>query len=339
LSHADGGCSVDAVRQAGRILALVGLVVTAVSCGSGSSNSPVIPHNAQRSQARNGLVPFVVPIPQRTPERDDPAVVQGLLVKEQQAALARAQAASKLDPTRAAGCVPVADPSGRTLLGPLAPRVRARIIGHQVEVIYRFGLLPTSDACRPAIVTVVVHSSNSTAPSGSPVPSVGDYLLAGPVGRLTLDLPWYTRAPFDLIVDSSTVLGHRSTSVKRKLACPQAGCLNGYSPPPHSLPLPRPVLPLIGLARAELEASLGYVVSRERWPSARSARCSSLRSCTVTQVTPGFPTQPYRVRYRIAGQQLPGCWMGLNQGPIDALPYPDAGRGPLELSGCRVWLG
>jgi hypothetical protein len=167
---------------------------------------------------------------------------------------------------------------------------------------------------------------------------VGDYRIVGPAGRLTLDLPWATRAPYDLIVDSSTLLGHRGTPMKRKLACPRAGCLQGYSPPLHSSPLPKPVLPLIGLTRAQLEASLRYVVSRERWPSARGASCSSLHFCTVTQITPGFPTRPYRVRYRIAGQQVPGCWMGLNKGPIDALPYPDAGWGPLELSGCRSWL-
>lgn len=288
--------------------------------------------------AHRRQVPFVLPVPERTPERDDPAVVRELLEREQQAAYARLKAASKLKRTRAAGCVPVTDPSGRTLLGPPAPRVRARIIGHQVEVLYRFGPLPTSAACRPAGVTVVVHSSKSTAPSGSTVPSVGNYLLVGPVGRLTLDLPWYTRAPYDLTVESSTLLGYRSTYVKRRLACPRAGCLDGYSPPPHSSPLPQPVLPLTGLTRAQLEASLRYVVSRERWPSARTAHCSSLHSCTVTQITPGFPSQPYRVRYRVAGQQLTGCWMGLNRGPVDKLPYRDAGWGPLELAGCRSWL-
>lgn len=288
--------------------------------------------------ARAPQVPFVFPAPQRTPERDDPAVVRRLLEREQRIAYARLKAASKLKRTRAAGCVPVSGPSGRRELGPPAPRVRARIIGHQVEVLYRFGRLPTSAACRPAGVTVVVHSSNSTAPSGSVVPSVGNYLLVGPVGRLTLDLPWYTRGPYDLSVNSATLLGYRGTYVKRRLTCPSAGCLDGYDPPPHSSPLPQPVLPLTGLSREQLEASVRYVVSLERWPSARGASCRSLRSCTVTQVTPGFPNRPYRVRYRIAGQQLPGCWMAFDEGPIDPLPYRDAGRGPLELAGCRTWL-
>jgi hypothetical protein len=288
--------------------------------------------------AHRAQVPFVLPVPQRTPERDDPPVVRNLLEREQQAAYARLRAASKLKRTRAAGCVPVADPSGQTLLGPPAPLVRARIIGHQVEVLYRFGQLPTSAACRPAGVTVVVHSNRSTASSGSLVPSVGDYRLAGPVGRLTLDLPWYAAPPYDLQVESATLLGIRSRYVKQRLACPQAGCLDGYSPPLHSSPMPKPVLPLTGLNREQLEASLRYVVSRERWPSARGASCSSVRSCTVTQITPGFPNRPYRVRYRIAGQQISGCWMGFNEGPLDKLPYRDAGRGPLELAGCRSWL-
>jgi hypothetical protein len=290
------------------------------------------------ASARTAPVPFVLPIPGRTPERDDPAVVRRLLEREQRAAYARLKAASKLKRTRAAGCVAVTDPGGQTLLGPPAPHVRARIIGHQVEVLYRFRALPTSAACRPATVTVAVHSNHSTAPSGSLVPSVGTYLVVGPSGRLTLDLPWYSRAPYELAVESSTLLGYQSAYAKPRLACPAGGCLDGYSPPLHSLPLPKPVLPLTGLSRAQLQASLSYVVSRERWPSARGVRCSSLHSCTVTQVTPGFPNRPYRVRYRIVGEQLPGCWMGFDEGPIDRLPYRDAGRGPLELAGCRSWL-
>jgi len=293
---------------------------------------------AGAAAAHTAQVPFVLPAPQRTPERDDPPVVLRLLERWQQAAYARLKAASKLKRTKAAGCVPVTDPSGQTLLGPPAPLVRARIIGHQVEVLYRFRQLPTSAACRPAGVTVVVHSNKSTAPSGSLIPSVGNYLLVGPVGRLTLDLPWYAAPPYDLQVDSSTLLGIRSTYFKQRLACPAAGCLGGYNPPLHSSPMPQPVLPLTGLNRAQLEASVRYVVSRERWPSARSASCSSINSCTVTQVTPGFPNRPYRVRYRIAGQQVSGCWMGFNEGPVDRLPYRDAGRGLLELAGCHSWL-
>ena len=124
---------------------------------------------------------------------------------------------------------------------------------------------------RPAGVTVVVHSSSPKAPGGSLTPSVGNYLLVGPVGRLTLDLPWYARPPYDLEVDSSTLLGFRSTYVKQGLACPRTGCLDGYNPPLHSSPMPQPVLPLTGLNRAQLEASLRYVVSRERWPSVESS--------------------------------------------------------------------
>jgi hypothetical protein len=312
----------------GRRLSLLGGLLVLTSCFvlAGSAT------------ARTAQVPFVLPIPERTPERGDPAVVLRILDREQRAAYARLKAASKLKRTRAAGCVPVADPSGGTLLGPPAPRVRARILGHQVEVLYRFRQLPASAACRPAGVTVVAHSSRSTAGNRSLIPSIGNYLRVGLVGRLTLDLPWYASPPYELTVDSSTLLGYRSTYVKRHLACPQAGCLDGYSPPLHSSPLPQPVLPVSGLNPTQLEASLRYVVSRERWPNARGASCSSLRSCTVTEITPGFPSRPYRVRYRIAGQQLPGCWMGLNDGPIDALPYPDAGTGPFELAGCRAWL-
>jgi len=95
---------------------------------------------------------------------------------------------------------------------------------------------------------------------------------------------------------------------------------------------------LHGLTRGQLEASLREVIVGEHWPSASGASCSSLRSCLVTLVTPGFPHQPYRVRYRIAGEQINGCWMGMYAGAVDPLPYSDAGTGPLELAGCRSWL-
>jgi hypothetical protein len=282
--------------------------------------------------------PFLLPIPGRTPEFDDPPVVHELLVREERAAFARARAAAKLQRTQEAGCVPVVDPTGKTLLGPPAPHVRARIIGHQVEVLFRFDRLPDSAACRPAVLTVVVGSHNSTAPSGSSVPQVGNYRLDRPTGRLTIDLPWYTRAPYDLQVSASTLIGYSGTYVKQRLACPRAGCLDGYSPSLHSRAMPKPVLPVTGLSRAQLEASLRYVIVAESWPSARDAHCSSLHSCTVTLITPGFPARPYRVRYRIAGQQVAGCWLGVADGLVDALPYRDAGSGPFELAGCRVWL-
>jgi hypothetical protein len=58
----------------------------------------------------------------------------------------------------------------------------------------------------------------------------------------------------------------------------------------------------------------------------------------VTYVDPAFPDSPYRVRYRLAGQQVPGCWMGIRGSVLDARPFPDAFTGRLELAACVSWL-
>ena len=103
--------------------------------------------------------------------------------------------------------------------------------------------------------------------------------------------------------------------------------------------MPAPILPLRGVGRASLEASLRYVLAGERSaPLARGARCPTLRLCEATFVDPSFPRSPYRVQYRIAGEQISGCWMGLRGAILDELPYPDASTGRLQLAGCRSWL-
>jgi hypothetical protein len=59
------GCTVGGVRHAGRILALVALAAAAASCGSGSSDSPVLPHNVQRAIVKK--FPRLAYVPTRLP--------------------------------------------------------------------------------------------------------------------------------------------------------------------------------------------------------------------------------------------------------------------------------
>jgi hypothetical protein len=283
-------------------------------------------------------IPVLFPVPQRTPERDTPPAVLKLLEQAARGAGARVRAAVKRAPSIADGCVRTTDAGGKPYLGPPAPSVRARIIGHQVEILIRYQSLPASDPCRPATVTAVVFSGKPASGSFNNNGAVGTYAVEAPVGRALVDLPWGGRAPYGLLVSSTNVLGMRSMMVKVPLACPAAGCLPGYHPELHSLPLPEPVLPVRGLTRAELQASVREVVAGESWPSATGATCASLHSCLVMLVTPGFPKQPYRVRFQIVGQQLAGCWLGWYREAVDQFPYPDAGTGPLELAGCKNWL-
>ena len=199
----------------------VTLAAAAAVCLSvlGDGGATASPGRAIQDRAR---IPVLSPISQRAPERDTPPAVLKLLEQEQGAAIARARAASKLTPSLAAGCRHVADASGAVLLGPPSPTVKARIIGHDVEVLLRYRILPQSDACRPAVETVVVFSGEQSSGSFNSAGAIETYAVNGPAGRAVVDLPWNGRAPYHLAVVSATVLGKRGTTVKLPLACPPA---------------------------------------------------------------------------------------------------------------------
>jgi hypothetical protein len=294
---------------------------------------------ARDESGRAERIPLLAPAPDRSIERDMPASVQSRLAREQKALLARAQAASKLPRTRAAGCVP-AQIGAQRYLGPPAPDVTATIIGHHVEIVFEFKRMPASDACRPFGLSTVVNGVRITTPGPG---AIHRYRVRGSRARVVSDLPWYAKPPYRLLVISETILGLRSRYVELVLRCPGTGdsvkgCLRGYAPPLHAMPMPKPVLPMKGVDRGSLEATLRYVVADERTAKPTQARCASLRSCEITYVDPDFPGSRYRVRYRIVGEQLRGCWMGWRQATLDKPPYEDAWQGRQQFAGCISWL-
>jgi hypothetical protein len=286
-------------------------------------------------------IPFLAPSPALGIDRDLPPSVRDRYEREQRRRLELAREASAGAATRSAGCVP----SGTSALGPPAPTVAARILGHHVEVVFEFAQLPASPACRPWEATVVVFAGRRA--SSSFKSQVASFLVSAQRARVVVDLPWFAQPPYSLTVTSSTILGRRSRAVERRLRCPGTGhavrgCLDGYRPGLHSFPMPKPVLPIRGLTRSTLEASLRYVVDAERAAPPLTAvpvasGCRSLAVCDVTYADPSFPASRYRVRYRIAGAQVRGCWMGIRQAVLGAMPYEDAGRGRLQLAGCAGW--
>jgi hypothetical protein len=288
-------------------------------------------------------IPLLVPSPDLSIDSDLPAAVKERLARVSKELADRARAAAKLPATGANGCEP-----SRSGLGAPAPRVDvARIIGHHVEVVFNFVRMPESPACRPWELAVVVYSGAKASPTFKNFVQ-RSWLRTGR-GRVVLDLPWRGQAPYHVIVQASTINGRRGRAVERLLRCPGTGsavrgCLPGYRPSLHAYPMPKPELATRGLDRSALEASLDYALAGERQSPMVDAtplapRCPSLNACVVTYVDPAFPDSPYRVRYRIAGQQLPGCWMGMRSGrPLDPLPFSDAFTGRLELAGCASWL-
>lgn len=272
-----------------------------------------------------------------------PPVVQKRNSRAQRALYDQARAAARLPATKANGCVPAG--SGRPL-GPPSPRVTPRLLGHHVEVVFEFARLPRSPACRPFGLTVAVLSGRKS--SSTFRNWVERYRIRGARGRVALNLPFYGSPPYHVIVEPQTMAGRIGRQIEKPLRCQETGdmvrgCLDGYSPPLHSSPMPKPVLPIRDLDRRMLEASFAQVLADERTPPVVRAipltsRCASLAACEVTYADPAFPESRYRVRYAIAGQQVPGCWIGLQGKRLDPMPYEDAGRGRLLLAGCASWL-
>jgi hypothetical protein len=300
------------------------LVVLSAGVGSGSARASL---------------PLLAPAHELSIDADLPPVVRARLEGEQRDLARRARAAARIRPTRTLGCEPSGIRGAPDGLGPPAPRIlRRTVLGHHVEVVFAFRTLPKSPACRPALLVVSTNTRRNGYHNW-----VEHYLIRQARARVVIDLPWYGRPPYRLLVATQTIVGLPSRQLDLALRCPRAGCLPGYSPPPHANLMPKPVLPLRGLDRPTLEATLRYVLADERTPPVlfavpRSSRCPSLTTCVVTYVDPAFPASPYRVRYRIAGEQLPGCWMGLRQGVLDPLPFQDAATGRLELAACASWL-
>jgi hypothetical protein len=272
-----------------------------------------------------------------------PPAVQARNQRAQQALSAQAQAAARLPATEADGCVA----GSRGPPGSPVPRIFPRLLGHHVEVRFEFADLPRSPACRPFLLTVVVHSGKKA--SSTFKNWVERFRVRGRTGRVALNLPFLGQPPYHVIVTSQTITGRYGPDVERSLACPGTGdpvegCLPGYKPALHSYPMPKPTLPIRGVDRRSLDASFAQVLADEgRRPIVRAipraSRCLSLRLCEVTYADPLFPRSPYRVRYAIAGQQISGCWLGLLVRRIDPMPYEDAGSGRVFIAGCASWLG
>jgi hypothetical protein len=289
-------------------------------------------------------IPVLAPWSPPHVERDMPQVVQERNTRAQEALRDEALAAARLPATGANGCVP-SEPGYP--LGPPPPRVTARIVGHHVEILFAFARMPTSPACRPWLLNVVVYSGKTS--SSTFKNWVERFRLRGARNRVAMIFPLYGKPPYHVLVQAQTLGGRMSRRVEQPLRCPGTGhatrgCLDGYAPPLHGSPMPKPVLPLRGLDRTTLQASLRQVLEDERTPPVTRAvpvasRCAALASCEVTYADPAFPQSRYRVRYRIAGQQVSGCWLGHRSGrPLGALPYEDAWSGRFRLAGCASWL-
>jgi len=202
--------------------------------------------SAAGARRSSGPIPLLAEVQPLTIERDMPKAVQARIQAATRQAYATLKRASKQQPSRSRGCTST-DFAGQ--LGPPAPEVEPRVIGHHVEVVVRFRSLPTSLVCRP-IAVLVSTIGRPTAAGLGPRPWTGTYRLKGPTGRVVIQLPPYARPPYQLLVRAGTVQNRESRQIKVDLACPATACLRGDA---WGKPKPHVVLPLRGLTRAQLE--------------------------------------------------------------------------------------
>ena len=97
---------------------------------------------------------------------------------------------------------------------------------------------------------------------------------------------------------------------------------------------------LRGISLTQLETSFRDGLSAGLTPpfQIRAAGCRSLTACEVTYADPLFPREPYRIRYRIGGEQVSGCWATLIARRVDPVPYDDTHQGSGPSGGCAAWL-
>jgi hypothetical protein len=275
------------------------------------------------------------PHPSLATERDMPAVVRARIAREQRRLVRLAKGAEGQPASRASGCVEGDFPG---TLGPPAPRVTPRILGYQVEVLIEFARLPRSWQCRPWQLQAIVHSRDAKLNFDS------HFAVEERRGRIVVNLPWFGHPPYRLEVFSETLFGRQGPTIEVPIRCPSTedrvrGCLAGLA----GFSSPKPELPIHGVTLSSLVASLDYLLEPQRRPpvlraAPRAFRCRSLRVCEVTYIDEAFPASPFRVRYRITGQQVRGCWMGLHEGISGRRPYDDAGGGPPTLAACVSWV-
>ena len=308
-------------------LALVGILVGTTAAGAHLRGSA-------GDVAAGERIPLLIYTQSLTPERDMPAIVRARLEREYRRRLELARRAQREPASQANGCVPNEFGS----LGSPAPRVTPRVLGYHVEVLVELNPFPKALSCRPWRLRVYVHSGDRKLNFDS------SFGVERPRGRIVVNLPLFGHPPYRLKVESESFLGRTGPSVEISLRCPGIGhrvkgCLAGLT----SLSGPRPGLPLRGVTLPALRASFAYLLEAERRPPILKAtptgfRCSSLRTCEVTYVDRAFPDSPFRVRYGISGQQVPGCWMGVHRGETGQRPYEDAGGGMRTLAACASWV-
>ncbi len=264
--------------------------------------------------------------------------------------------------------------SPRWLGIPFAPTIDAHLIGHHVEVAFSFPRWSKSLACRPAVLTLVVSGQHpgvitpsTPAPQRGSSAAIATFRLVGSRGRVISRLPLGEPPPYSVRVSASVINNISSAAVTSTLTCPHSTSTTvGCEPPAHAgtadapdvIPPSGPLKPLRHFSRLDLQQSVAWVAAHQ--PIKPSVMCPSTTRCRLTYLDRAAggitttkkcqpsgicqatyhdshaPPQPYTIDYKIAAEQVRGCWMAVRDTSYAGLP-PYVYTGVDELAGCRRW--
>jgi hypothetical protein len=257
---------------------------------------------------------------------------------------------------------------------PFAPTIDAHLIGHHVEVAFSFPRWSKSLACRPAVLTLVVSgqhpgiiSPSTPAAQRGLFAAIMMFRIVGPRGRVISSLPLGEPPPYSVRVSASVINNNTSAAVISDLTCPYSPSTTvGCEPPARvgNADAPDPILPsgplkpLRHFSRLDLQQSVAWVTAHQPikprvvCPSTTRCRltyldratgrititkkCQTAGICQATYHSSPAPPQPYTIDYKIAAEQVPGCWMAMRDtSDADLPPYVYSGAD--DLAGCRRW--
>jgi hypothetical protein len=191
-------------------------------------------------------------------------------------------------------------------------------------------------ACRP-IGFVFVVSSTTSSPG-----DIGKFQLFGPGARtaprrfrVVGQIPINGTPPYRLEANVETALGVPSPYIEQPLACPTGGCLRGPTVRDHAIDLGSPPLPLRSVTTRALERSV-----RSTFAFGNGDQTVGPVTCNGTTCSFAFSDR-YRgargtARYRIQGEQVPGCWLGTQIGMAYG-PATVEVHLPQPVGGCVTW--
>ena len=144
-------------------------------------------------------------------------------------------------------------------------------------------------------------------------------------------------------VTASVINNSRSAAVTADLTCPHSTSTTvGCAAPAHADMTGAPDLvgpsgplnPLRHFSPLALQQSMAWVTAHQ--PITPRVGCPSTTHCQLTYHSSYAPSQPYTIDYKIAAEQVRGCWMALRETSYADLP-PYVYPGVDELAGCARW--